>query len=73
MNWTISNLTGTSTRLSKLSSSTPGDKNVQEKSLGLFGVIAVPHLHVQGAAVGCAGFVAESGNDCALLNTAPPF
>ena len=53
--------------------STPGDKKVQEKSLGLFGVIAVPHLHVQGAAVGCAGFVAESGNDCALLNTAPPF
>ena len=53
--------------------STPGDKKFQVKSLKPFGVIAVPHLHVQGAAVACAGFVAESGNDCALLNTAPPF
>ena len=55
------------------SMSTPGDKKFQVKSLKPFRVIAVPHLHVQGAAVGCAGFVAESGNDCALLNTAPPF
>ena len=53
--------------------STPGDKKFQVKSLKPSGVIAVPHLHVQDAAVGCAGFVAESGNDCALLNTAPPF
>ena len=37
------------------------------------GVIAVPHLHVQGAAVGFAGFIAESGNDYALLNVALPF
>ena len=46
---------------------------MQEKSLGLFGVIAVPHLHVQGVAVGCASFIAESGNDYVLLNVALPF
>ena len=53
--------------------STPGDKKFQVKSLKPFRVIAVPHLHVQGAAVGCAGVVAESGNDYALLNVALPF
>ena len=56
-----------------VSISTPGDKDLQEKSLGRFGVIAVAPLHIQGAAVECAGFVAESGNDCALLNVALPF
>ena len=53
--------------------STPGDKKFEEFFLKPSGVIAVHHLHVQSAAVGCAAFIAESGNDYAILNVALPF